>query len=129
MGKEEVDEQTKDVPCQNKEDIEFLVDQVSRFAADTKSHIKDWSVDMGHGSRAGTKVLPVNTAGCYIPGGLYCYVASAAMTVATARVAGVKNIIAACPTNNIVHPQICRRHAYSCSWRNSGNCCSCLWFV
>jgi len=107
MTKEEVDEQTKDVPCQNKEDIEFLVDQVSRFAADTKSHIKDWSVDMGHGSRAGTKVLPVNTAGCYIPGGLYGYVASAAMTVATARVAGVKNIIAACPTNKKtgkIHP-------------------------
>merc|ERR1719400_808745 len=80
MTKEEIDEQTKDVPCQNKEDIEFMVDQVMRFATDTKSHIKDWSVDMGHGSRAGTKVLPVNTAGCYIPGGLYGYVASAAMT-------------------------------------------------
>merc|ERR1712130_1043125 len=61
----------------------------------------------GHGSRAGTKVLPVNTAGCYVPGGLYGYVASAAMTVGTARVAGVKNIIAACPTNKKtgkIHP-------------------------
>jgi len=107
LTKEDLEEQTKDVPCQNKEDIEYMVEQVKRFATETRSHIVDWSCDLGQGSRAGTKVLPVNTAGCYVPGGLYGYTATAAMTVATARVAGVKNIIAACPTNKAtgrVHP-------------------------
>ena len=53
------------------------------------------------------RVVPINTAGCYVPGGLYGYIATAAMTVATARVAGVKNIIATAPSNKKtgkVHP-------------------------
>jgi len=104
---EEVEEQTRDVPCQNKEDIEYMVEQVRKFAEETKAQSRSWSCDLGQGSSAGTKVMPVSTAGCYVPGGLYGYTATAAMTVATARVAGVKNIIAACPTNKKtgkVHP-------------------------
>jgi len=107
LTKEQLEEQTRDVPCQNKEDIEYMVAQVVRFATETRSHIADWDCDLGQGSKAGTKVLPVETAGCYVPGGLYGYTATAAMTVATARVAGVKNIIAACPTNKVtgrIHP-------------------------
>ena len=48
----------------------------------------DWEVELGEGSKAGTRVVPVTTAGCYVPGGLYGYTASAAMTAATARAAG-----------------------------------------
>ena len=46
---------------------------------------------------AGQKLVPVNTAGCYIPGGRYAHIASAVMSVTTAKVAGVKNIIACSP--------------------------------
>ena len=56
LTKEDLEEQTRDVPCQNKEDIEYMVEQVKRFATETRSHIVDWSCDLGQGSRAGTKV-------------------------------------------------------------------------
>ena len=57
---------------------------------------------------AGQKLVPVNTAGCYIPGGRYAHIASAVMSVTTAKVAGVKNIIACSPPKEGVgaHPAI-----------------------
>ena len=57
---------------------------------------------------AGQKLIPVNTAGCYIPGGRYAHIASAVMSVTTAKVAGVKNIIACSPPKEGVgaHPAI-----------------------
>merc|ERR1719452_365911 len=62
---------------------------------------------MGEGSVGGTKVVPVETAGCYVPGGLYGYTATTAMTAATAKAAGVKNIICTAPSNKKtgkIHP-------------------------
>ena len=53
------------------------------------------------------RVVPVHTAGCYVPGGLYGYIASAVMTAATAKAAGVKNIICTAPSNKKtgkIHP-------------------------
>ena len=57
---------------------------------------------------AGQKLIPVNTAGCYVPGGRYAHIASAVMSVTTAKVAGVKNIIvASSPKPGVgVHPSI-----------------------
>jgi len=54
-------------------------------------------VELSKGLYAGQKLVPVNTAGCYIPGGRYAHIASAVMSVTTAKVAGVKNIIACSP--------------------------------
>ena len=54
-----------------------------------------------------TRVVPIETAGCYVPGGLYGYVATTAMTAATAKAAGVKNIICTAPSNKKtgkIHP-------------------------
>lgn len=105
---QEIEEQTKDLDPLVKEDIEFMAEQVGRFARETRSHIKDWDCGLGvEGAEGGCKFVPVHTAGCYIPGGLYGYVASAVMTIVTAREAGVKNIIATVPTNKStgkVHP-------------------------
>jgi len=107
LSDEDIEEQTKDIPEQNKTDIDFLVDQVSKFALETRSKISDWEMDLGSGSVGGTKVVPIETAGCYVPGGLYGYIASAVMTAATAKAAGVKNIICTAPSNKKtgkVHP-------------------------
>jgi len=105
---EEIEEQTKDLSDQVKQDIEFMVHQVSSFARATRSHLHDWETELGvSGAVGGVRMVPVTTVGCYIPGGLYGYVASAAMTIATAREAGVRNIIATAPTNAVtgrVHP-------------------------
>ena len=59
--------------------------------------MQDVELEVMPGSIAGQKSIPVNTAGCYIPGGRYSHIASAIMTVTTAKVAGCQNIIACSP--------------------------------
>jgi len=107
VTEEEIENAIQSVPEENKADIDFMVSQVTKFAEATLSHAKGFQMDLGEGSVGGVKVVPIETAGCYIPGGLYGYTASAAMTIATAKVAGVKNIIATAPPNKTtgaVHP-------------------------
>ncbi len=83
-----------DVPAQVRADIDFAVKQVREFALAQKASIKDVSVGLHAGVTAGQKVLPVNVVGCYAPAGRYAHIASAYMTVATAKAAGVKTVIA-----------------------------------
>ena len=82
------------VPDQVKQDIDFAVKQVYDFAIAQKESIRNFSTELYPGVIAGQKVLPVNVVGCYAPSGRYAHIASAYMTVATAKAAGVKNIIA-----------------------------------
>ena len=60
-----------------------------------KNYGQDFEVELSDGLFAGQKLIPVNTAGCYVPAGRYAHIASAVMSVTTAKVAGVKNIIVA----------------------------------
>ena len=90
----EIDRIIADVPIQVKKDIDFAVKQVYDFAIAQKESIRDFSTELYPGVIAGQKVLPVNVVGCYAPSGRYAHIASAYMTVATAKAAGVKNIIA-----------------------------------
>ena len=90
----EIDRILAEVPSQVKKDIDFAVKQVYDFAIAQKESIRDFSTDLYPGVIAGQKVLPVNVVGCYAPSGRYAHIASAYMTVATAKAAGVKNIIA-----------------------------------
>ena len=83
-----------DVPGAVKKDIDFAVKQVYDFAISQKNSITDFSTTLHPGVTAGQKVLPVNVVGCYAPAGRYAHIATAYMTVATAKAAGVKNIIA-----------------------------------
>ena len=85
------------VPDKMKRDIEFAHANVKKFAEAQKSTVADFETEVVPGLIAGQKAIPVNAAGCYIPGGLYSHVASAIMTVTTAKVAGCKNIIACSP--------------------------------
>jgi len=85
------------VPDKMKRDIEFAHANVKKFAEAQKSTVADFETEVVPGLIAGQKAIPANAAGCYIPGGRYSHIASAIMTVTTAKVAGCKNIIACSP--------------------------------
>jgi sulfopropanediol 3-dehydrogenase len=75
--------------AQVKRDIDFAVRQVSDFAAAQRRSLQEFSTELHPGVTAGQRVLPVNVVGCYAPAGRYAHIASAYMTVATAKAAGV----------------------------------------
>ncbi|NPT55110.1 histidinol dehydrogenase [Paraburkholderia elongata] len=79
------------------DDIRFAQTQVRRFAEIQKSALRDVEVETLPGVVLGHKNLPVNSVGCYVPGGKYPLVASAHMSVLTAKVAGVKRVVAVAP--------------------------------
>lgn len=97
LARAEIDAAIALVPEQLKQDIRFAHDNVRRFAEAQKSTLKDVELEIVPGLVAGQKTIPVRTAGCYIPGGRYSHIASAIMTVTTAKVAGCENIIACSP--------------------------------
>jgi sulfopropanediol 3-dehydrogenase len=85
---------TREVPAQVKADIDFAARQVRDFALAQRRSIEDLTVELHPGVTAGQKVIPVNVVGCYAPAGRYAHIASAYMTVATAKAAGVPTVIA-----------------------------------
>jgi len=91
-----------------KDDIRFARDRVQDFARRQRDSMQEFSAELLPGLVAGQRLIPCNTAGCYVPGGRYAHAASAIMSVGTASVAGVKNIIAATPAHKEVgiHPAI-----------------------
>jgi sulfopropanediol 3-dehydrogenase len=90
---------TKALPESVKDDIRFARDRICAFAAHQRDSVREFEVDLLDGLVAGQKIIPVTTAGCYVPGGRFSHAASALMSVATARVAGVQNIVAATPSH------------------------------
>ncbi|MEP1443346.1 MAG: histidinol dehydrogenase [Hyphomicrobiales bacterium] len=94
---EEIDAAIALVPEKLKADIRFAHDNVKRFAELQKGTVSDVEMEIQPGFVAGQKAIPVDTAGCYIPGGRYSHIASAIMTVTTAKVAGCNNIVACSP--------------------------------
>jgi sulfopropanediol 3-dehydrogenase len=87
----------KRVPQQLKDDIRFAIERVRGFAEAQLKSLGEFEVELSPGLHAGQRLIPVTTAGCYVPGGRYAHVASAVMSVTTARVAGVPNVIACSP--------------------------------
>ncbi|MDQ2090067.1 histidinol dehydrogenase [Marimonas arenosa] len=85
------------VPGPLKDAIRFAWDNIRRFAEAQKATLNECEVELIPGHWAGQKQIPVSAAGCYVPGGRYAHVASALMTITTARVAGVGHITAASP--------------------------------
>tara|TARA_A100001011_G_scaffold394405_1_gene486746 strand:+ start:155 stop:1444 length:1290 start_codon:yes stop_codon:yes gene_type:complete len=109
VSNEKIEQIDKSLNKKTKDDIKFSYERVRKFAeAQLKNYGKDFEVELSKGLYAGQKLVPVNTAGCYIPGGRYAHIASAVMSVTTAKVAGVKNIIACSPPKEGVgaHPAI-----------------------
>ena len=97
LAREEIDAASKMVPEKLKSDIRFAHDNVRRFAEAQKETLRDIEVEIVPGLIAGQKSIPCNAAGCYVPGGRYSHIASAIMTVTTAKVAGCRHIAACSP--------------------------------
>ena len=85
------------VPRRDLDDIKFAQAQVRNFAEKQRATLQDLEVETLPGVVLGHKHIPVNSIGCYVPGGRYPMVASAHMSIVTARVAGVKRIAACAP--------------------------------
>lgn len=94
---EEIETACALVPEKIKQDIQFAHSNVRRFAETQKATVSDVELEIVPGMVAGQKVIPVDAAGCYIPGGRYSHIASAIMTVTTAKVAGCRHIVACSP--------------------------------
>ena len=85
------------LPCQDREDILFAQEQIRNFAQAQRDALQDVEVETLPGVVLGHKNIPVNAVGCYVPGGKYPMVASAHMSVVTAKVAGVERIATCAP--------------------------------
>ena len=97
LSQDEIDAAIALVPEKIKADIRFSHANVKRFAEAQKATLTNIEVEIVPGMIAGQKVMPVDAAGCYVPGGRYSHIASAIMTVTTAKVAGCKHIVACSP--------------------------------
>lgn len=93
----QINEMIASLPGQVIEDIKFAQTQIRNFAEIQKAALRDVEVETLPGVILGHKNIPVNSVGCYVPGGRYPMVASAHMSVLTAKVAGVKRVVACTP--------------------------------
>ncbi|WP_223424609.1 histidinol dehydrogenase [Tateyamaria pelophila] len=94
---EEIEAACAVVPEKLKSDIRFSHDNVRRFAEAQKATVADIEYEVVPGMTVGQRAIPVDAAGCYVPGGRYSHIASAIMTVTTAKVAGCTHITACSP--------------------------------
>jgi sulfopropanediol 3-dehydrogenase len=101
---DEIESLMASLPAQVIEDIKFAQAQIRRFAEAQKAALKDIEVETLPGVRLGHRNIPVASVGCYVPGGRYPMVASAHMSVLTAKVAGVPRVAACTPPLNGVPP-------------------------
>ena len=97
LGEEDIAAASAQVSQKLKDDIAFAHDNVRRFAERQRDTMQDVDMEIVPGLVAGQRLIPVSSAGCYIPGGRYSHIASAIMTVTTAKVAGVQHITACSP--------------------------------
>lgn len=97
LSAEEIQTAIDQVPAQDLVDIQFAQAQVRNFAQKQKACLNDLEIETLPGVVLGHRNIPVNSIGCYVPGGKYPMVASAHMSIVTAKVAGVKHITATAP--------------------------------
>mgnify|MGYP001453762714 FL=1 len=107
LSENEIENCLKNVSKRDLEDIKFAQKQIRNFAEIQKGSMNDVEVETLPGVILGHKNIPVQSVGCYVPGGKFPMIASAHMSVITANVAGVPRIIAAAPPQNgAPHPAI-----------------------
>ncbi len=99
LSRAELDAILAKVPAKTVEDIKFAQAQIRNFAEHQRKAIRDIEVETLPGVKLGHRNIPVESVGCYVPGGRYPMVASAHMSIVTARTAGVQRIIACTPPN------------------------------
>ena len=107
LTESEIDAAMQKVSTRDMEDIKFAQNQIRRFAEEQMNSLSDVEVETLPGVILGHKNIPVQSVGCYVPGGKFPMVASAHMSVLTASVAGVPRIISSAPpVNGEPHPAI-----------------------
>ena len=96
------------VPQGVKDDLRYAHDKVRRFAEAQRASIREFSMETEPGITLGQRLVPVGCVGAYVPGGRYAHVASAIMTIATAKAAGVERVVAASPPRGeTIDPAVC----------------------
>ncbi|SEO18628.1 sulfopropanediol 3-dehydrogenase [Paracoccus alcaliphilus] len=108
LTRDEIAAAADEVSPQLKDDIRYAYENIRTFAEAQKATIGDFEVELRPGLFAGQRAIPCNAAGCYVPGGRYAHIASAMMTVTTAKVAGCHHIVACSPPQKGrgIHPAI-----------------------
>ena len=107
------------LPNSVKEDLQFAHSKVHAFAKRQRDSMQEFEIELSDGLVAGQRLIPITTAGCYVPGGRYAHAASAIMSAGTANAAGVKNVIATTPLCWRASRCNCRRICFC----RSGCCC------
>ncbi len=104
----EIDQAAATLNDQTREDINFAHQQVHTFAVKQRESMQEFQTELHPGVTAGQRLIPVNVAGCYVPGGRFAHAASAIMSIATARAAGVPFVVACSPPHKGggIHPSI-----------------------
>jgi len=108
VSHETVEAAGRRVPQRLKDDLAFAHRKVGEFARRQRDSVREFETELSPGVWAGQRLIPVETAGCYVPGGRYAHVASAIMGITTAKVAGVENVIACSAPHREggIHPAI-----------------------
>jgi sulfopropanediol 3-dehydrogenase len=97
LSEQKKEELISQVPEQVKADIRFAYEQVYNFARAQRASLNEFEIESLPGVRLGQRVVPMAVAGCYVPGGRFAHACSAIMSIATAKAAGVKTVIACSP--------------------------------
>lgn len=106
LSEQDIEEALSRVSKRDLDDIRFAQQQIRNFAQHQRDSLRDVEVETLDNVILGHRHIPVNSVGCYVPGGKYPMVASAHMSVVTAKVAGVPRVVAAAPpTHGQPHPQ------------------------
>lgn len=106
LSEEQIEAAVSKVPARTIDDILYAQAQIRNFALLQRSALKDIEVETVPGVILGHRNIPVDSVGCYIPGGRYPMVASAHMSIVTAKAAGCRRVIACTPpTNGAPHPE------------------------
>ncbi len=100
VSEDELARRISSVPQRVKDDFRFAYDQVYGFALQQRNSLREFSVELIPGVQLGQRLIPCSCAGCYIPGGRFAHAASAIMSIATARAAGVPFVIACSPARD-----------------------------
>ena len=97
LSEDEIQQLITSVPQQVKDDIDFAYDQVYGFALKQRESLLEFEAELYPGVILGQRLVPCKCAGCYVPGGRFAHAASAIMSVATSKAAGVPFVVACSP--------------------------------
>jgi sulfopropanediol 3-dehydrogenase len=100
LSPEEIEQRAQSVPAAVKDDLKFAYEQVYGFAVKQRESMQEFETEITPGVTLGQRLIPCNCAGCYIPGGLFAHAASAIMSIATAKAAGVPFVAACSPSHD-----------------------------